>query len=605
MNLSFLKQKLSNSPFFIALISIFLGILLTFFIWESIKFPFVNIDNTVGKLSLNNFNPLNNLIRFILFVSLPSLFFYFFLKVKKLELPLIKKELKFEKILISLFLIIIGVNTFIFFNQDFNTQNFDYFHEGLEILPALNFQSYGGIWSSTLFVRGAFIDLFTAYLGWEIFNTSIGAYRYIVSVNNLLVEISFVFLIYSIWVNIKKYQFGNFFPAAAFIFYLTTSSIQNLDRRQLIFIFGLSLVFLALKYSSKIIYFLAGFLSSISIFFSLDTGIFYNLVLILFFILIFIYSNQKKKNLLFGILGIFLSWLCLIYLIGYSEFRSFLENLFFLLKYKDLLDSYIYPNPFQLENFRSTFPLILIMLNLKALVFTYKKNYFDNKKEIFIVHSILTFASIIQYRSGLGRSDLLHIEYSSTFIILLFSFNICILSSFLKFIQNYFIKITNTLLILLVFLLIYQLYINFNPNNLLNYHSNLDKFVNLPDKEFTINDKFNALNELEEIFENEKCIFSFGNDAITPFLLRKPSCSEFYLSYFASPQPFQEKLVEMLVKKSPEYIIYSTYSWYQNIDNISNEKRLNKVMRYIDSNYIYYKTVSNNWVIYKKVIRSK
>lgn len=375
MNLSFLKQKLSNS-LFIALISIFLGISFNFFIWESIKFPFVNIDNTVGKLSLNNFNPLNNLVRFILFVSLPSIFFYFLLKTKKHEIPLVSKELKSQRPIKYLFLIMVSLNIILFFNQDFSTDSFDYFHEGLEMLPALNYQVNGGIWSSTLFVRGAFVDLFTAYLGWEIFNTSIGAYRYIVSINNLLVELSFIFLIYTIWLNIKKFQFGYFFPVISFISYLVTSNIQNLDRRQLVFILGLSLILLALKYSNKILFFITGFLSAASIFFSLDTGIFYNLVLVFFYILIFKFTTEKNKNLFFGFFGILTSWMVSIYLVGFAEFRSFLENLFFIFKYKDLLDSYVYPIPFLLENFRATLPLIFIMFNLISIVFIFKKKLF-------------------------------------------------------------------------------------------------------------------------------------------------------------------------------------------------------------------------------------
>jgi hypothetical protein len=120
----------------------------------------------------------------------------------------------------------------IFFQKDFTYKYFDTFHEGVEMTPAYNFINGKGIWSGTLFVRGAFQDLFTAVLGWKIFNVvSIGAYRVIVEITKLLIPLGLSLLFYSIWKNLKNKHFSALAIQFMIFFYLYSMRIQNFDRR--------------------------------------------------------------------------------------------------------------------------------------------------------------------------------------------------------------------------------------------------------------------------------------------------------------------------------------------------------------------------------------
>ena len=69
-----LKNKIINF-----LIIIFFYIFFLSFIWEYIKLPLNNEENVIGALTLKNINPLNDTLRFILFVFPPLLFFFLFL----------------------------------------------------------------------------------------------------------------------------------------------------------------------------------------------------------------------------------------------------------------------------------------------------------------------------------------------------------------------------------------------------------------------------------------------------------------------------------------------------------------------------------------------
>ena len=62
----------------------------------------------------------------------------------------------------------------------------------------------------------------------------------------------------------------------------------------------------------------------------------------------------------------------------------------------------------------------------------------------------------------------------------------------------------------------------------------------------------------------------------------------------------REKFIKDLAEINPEYIIYSSKSWTQNLDNITNEQRMPEVLDYVNEKYAYYETVSDYWEIYKR-----
>jgi hypothetical protein len=502
----------------------------------------------------------------------------------------------------------------IFFQKDFTYKYFDTFHEGVEITPAYNFINGKGIWSGTLFVRGAFQDLFTAVLGWKIFNVvSIGAYRIVVEVTKLLIPLGLGLLFYAIWKNFKNKYLATLAVQFMMFFYLYSMRIQNFDRRAGPFLLGIALMFLAINSGKKILYFITGLFSAICSFYSLDMGIYFTALLIILALILAIskiYTPKSMRiNLLTVISGVVFGWVLFYLFVGSYEFSAFVKNFMYITKVKDLLDSQVYPTPNIIKSFRFTLPLIVsafnILIYLILFTFVYKNGKLKNEG---IVHGILTASSLLFYRSVLGRGDLTHLEYSSSFVFIVLGLNISLIIGYIfytdilpdknkKKLQKYTALIPT--LLNCVFLLV-TFSKNFNPANIFSFGDRLNDYTHKEDSAFYNENYAKGVKRLKQIFADEKCVFSLSSDAISPFMLRKPSCNEFYISYFASVDPYREKLIKDLEEISPEYIIYSSKSWTQNLDNITNEQRMPEVLNYVNERYTHYETVSDYWDIYKR-----
>ena len=151
------KNKIINF-----LIIIFFYIFFLSFIWEYIKIPLNNEENVIGALTLKNINPLNDTLRFILFVFPPLLFFFLFLNFNyshrfikvsslfdKIKISTEKKEYMqikdvfHIKILFFLFIILE------FCSLDFSKYSLlDTLHDGDYLTALINYKNFNGFCSS-------------------------------------------------------------------------------------------------------------------------------------------------------------------------------------------------------------------------------------------------------------------------------------------------------------------------------------------------------------------------------------------------------------------------------------------------------------------------
>ena len=179
-----MKISTNNLKIFIlTLTSILLGI----FFWNKITLPYSNPENVYGILSIKEFNPFNDDLRFIILISLVfgtfflSLIFYkknlynfneiIFFKKKK-------KSIENYKHLNLGFLIFLIFITFEFLSITYPLNEIDFFHEGERLGPAKSYLQNGKIWSGAFFVHGAFTDVFSPVIAWKIFgNETIGSHR--------------------------------------------------------------------------------------------------------------------------------------------------------------------------------------------------------------------------------------------------------------------------------------------------------------------------------------------------------------------------------------------------------------------------------------------
>lgn len=617
-------KRMKNRRFFITIANISVLLLLTLFgyfaaklVWNEINTPFCNPENVVGRLTLSRHGPLNNTIRWAVFTIFPSAMFLLFLifpKFKKFllsgftsSLDSINEVPKWCKNIIYLTLLaVILIPILSFLQKEFIVEYFDVFHEGVELSPAFNYLQGKGIWSGTLFVRGAFHDLFTAFLGWKIFGfNTIGAYRIMVDILRLFVFVGLGFLLFAVWKSIADKYKSLIIVQLMLLFYLFSTRIQNFDRRDAPLLFGLGFLILAIKNRNKLFLFIAGLFSAICTFYSLDIGIYFTVLLLLVpFLLqspIFSFKQKIIKECFTLFFGFLVGWLVFYILTGPFEFSAFIDNVIYILKYKDLLDGQIYPIPDIFKSFRYTVPLLIGSFNLLILLVFYLTNYSkESKNKMGHVHFILTVLSLLHFRSALGRADLMHVEYSSSLLFITMGFNLALLFFSIKP-KLIFYKI---LIIILAVLngtaLFYPFLRNFNLKNIFTVKPRIESYVKRPDYDFYNQDRLEGVKRMENIFENERCVYDITSSALTPYMLKKPSCGNFYISYFASAESLEKILLSDLIENNPSYILYETKMWTQNLDGLTNEKRIPLVLEYINLNYSHYETISDYWDVYKR-----
>ncbi len=306
------------------------------------------------------------------------------------------------------------------------------------------------------------------------------------------------------------------------------------------------------------------------------------------------------KNLLLYFMGLGVAVLGFYALLGKSETSQFITDFNYFFRVKDLLDSYIYPFPNLLTNLRPTLPLVITAINVLIFTLVVRVLYLkdDKLKALAIIHSTLLVTSLVFYRTALGRSDLLHIETSSSFIFIVLGFSLGLLILSLNELDRFVVP-TLALSLLLNFGFVFLTFVKANPANLISFPKRMADFVTTNDLDFVNTERRAGIVRLREIFNDQKCIVNLTSEAAMPYLLSKPSCGRIYISYFASAEPVRNDFLTTIVKTSPKYILYSSKSWTQNLDNITNDQRFPAVIKYVQASYEPFETVSDYWTVYK------
>ena len=180
MNFSFTKNKI----FLIFAATIF-SIFLSKILWLKINIPLDGQSkalNIVGAYTKANYNPINEILRYLTFICIPLLVFFisinFFFKnnlVKLKEIIFyndfthteeIKKNFKLHFLLALVFIIsILG-----FTSNDFPAGKIDILHEGQRMIAAINYIANKGLWLSSFMTVGIFYEVLQTLIGFNLFD---------------------------------------------------------------------------------------------------------------------------------------------------------------------------------------------------------------------------------------------------------------------------------------------------------------------------------------------------------------------------------------------------------------------------------------------------
>ena len=589
------------------------------YFWEFIKIPFDTSITIKGEHYLPQLhNPLNDSIRFIMFVFIP-LFGYliynfiinqtkFFIFFKNNFLILEKNSNNFytNKDLSKISFIFFIFLFVEFLSLDFKNfiSEIDMFHEGLWLTASSNKIYTNEFWKSSYIGRGLFGNFYN-YFAWKIFDTNtVGISRYIPLIFTFLNKLILILIAKSLIekTNSDKIIKNFFFIILGFLvidlfdYDITAGSYFRL-------FLLLVLTLLLLKYfetfeKTSFSIFVIGLLSSISLFWFIDIGFFVNFIIL--FLFIFLFLNKLYTNITLLTVSIILGWTIFYINLGKIEFLEFIINTYNIIETIEYIQGLIYPTPFFSKDTRSTKALLIILLTglliINILINKKNKNSFNLKLSLIFLFLI----SCVSFKIALSRSDTVHIKAGVLLSHIPFYF---ILIKYL--IENYkiinYLKRTNipkNFFLILIFIIfsIFMFLKNENTNikNISNFYSSSKSLINKNDFSFVNNDYKEFIIYYRNLIQDEKCVLIFTNENALPYFLKKPTCSKFYTAYTSSPESLQKRFVEEIREKTPSYVVYESQIDYYDKPNIT----LNIVNNYILDNYTLLEKI-NKWTIYK------
>ncbi len=589
-----------------------LSVLISSYIWKYISINYIETD-IIGNYSKNNYNQNNDLLRYLFFIIFPLIVFLTirFLDDKNLGRNFLYNLKKIKEannkdfylnFLLAIFIFFIFLE---FFSINFVSTSVDVYHDGQRMSSA--FRSYldNSLWSKSFVITGIFHETLATKFSWIFFNiVSIGSAKFALTFLILINKILLTFFSFQISKNsdLKIISRSLFFLCNFLIFQSLidykpgNGDILNYrDLSTLLLLIIFPYIIIKKKISYLFIFFI-GIFSLPALFWSLDRGIIYNILIFLIIFYLFLVNYISRAILLLS--SILLSWLIFSYMLG-SEFNHFLSNSLIIFREINFIHGIIHPIPFSGEqnSTRATKVLLTIILSIFVSLSLFLKS---NRKYNYYLKSILLLISaccVLSYLTAIGRSDGPHIKNAFVFPAIFFA--IFILFNFFKFFENKiekkFFSLNKTrLLISFLIIIVFSFNFEINIKNISNFKNRLHTYVNLDDSEFITEDYSLFISKTNQIFEKEECVQLFTNNAILYYFIRKKSCTKYYFVWAVGSKMVQDDFVKEL--KNTKFIITDN----NELENdFSPSYRLPHVKRYIDKNYNEFLS-SYKFKIYKK-----
>lgn len=588
------------------LIIFFFSIYISSILWDLIVIEYEN-PHIIGEYSKNEYNAINDILRYFIFLSSPTFVFivYKFYKEKNSiqkisnffkksynERNLLKQNLNLNII----FLIIVLLQILIFFSIEFSTAPIDSFHEGQKMGSAYRNFLDNTLWSKSYVTVGIFYETLSSSFFWKIFdNISIGVTRFADLFYILIFKISLITLIYLL----SKITRLDFFKQIIFFLFNSLISTNLIDynlvsldlisyREITIIILSIFIYFLIINYKVNLTIFFISLMSPVSLILSIDRGLICNLIiLVVFFYLILAKRNKESFLLIFFFT---FSWFTTFLILG-EEFYYFINNTFLIYKEMSYIHGLIHPTPFsnQPNSSRATKTMLLILICIIISINSMFKKKYSNEFVKFLI--FFTIISIGSYLYALGRSDGAHIKNSFGYPVITFLFFISYI--FLKKIHNF--SRLNQKIFSLILIIIFIIGSNLNLEKILSFNSRFKNYIHLDDKIFLSSQEIKFIEFLKPIVEAYDCVQLFNNDAILYYLLRKKSCTKFYFIWSASSPYNQARFINDLVNTKIIIGGGNKNNWH-----FTMEKKLYLTDKYIKDNYVLLEAFNDWYVLIKK-----
>jgi len=606
-----------NRKNILLLLSLVMSIIISNLLWDKIYFaPNSNtIKNFPESIYVkNNFNHLNEILRYCIFVFFPSLTYILFLiGNKKLHIPMLTKGMSSNNqitqnnesnLILFYFIILIFLLNFYFYKFPLGNGYWDGLHYGQYLTAGENYFYYKTLWQNSFITIGGGYEFLIPILSYKIFDSTSIAHNF--STKIFLVFLNQLVLIFFAY----KFSFNQKLSPnlKSFIFLILSISIfvlANFYHPIFVFrdipllIFLIFLWFFVNKKNEGVSLFVLGIFSCLSVIWGLDRGAYFNLALLFF--IFFLLINKQFKNFLLILFYIFVGWLMFYFYAGEQEFNHFLNNSKFIYLNTEHINGLIHPTPFDpnSDSSRATKNLLLMVLaSILTLKFCFNKNStLSLSNKIFFV--FLFCLAFISYKTGLGRSDSAHMRVGEAFCLFYLTLMLALqLALFIKKNGHLLKKINllnNLLVIFLVALVSFYLFKRggiSNPNAF-----NIVKFIKLENSAFLSEKDIMKYKTLSIEFEGDECIQNLTYDSSIPYMISKPSCNKFYFPYSIGGENIEKEYIDLLsISKSEKILVRKN----DDFPEYRFKNRFPYISKFLKEEYKLHKEIGDYEILIKK-----
>ena len=180
----------------------FFSIIFSAFIWSKINFP-TQRNDIVGEYSLNNYNSLNDIIRYEIFITLPTFTFsiskilIFNISFKDFfnSFKIIYEKNINEKPIVYLLFFLLAYIITEFLSLSFPLHEFDIYHEGQRLSSAYRSLADETLWTGSYVTVGIIYETLGSKFIWQIFNKeTIGLVRFLDLISIFITKLLLIIL---------------------------------------------------------------------------------------------------------------------------------------------------------------------------------------------------------------------------------------------------------------------------------------------------------------------------------------------------------------------------------------------------------------------------
>jgi hypothetical protein len=612
-------KKIFSTPYpYIFLISYF-GVLMG---WNFIKIPAHSPPGIISHLTVEHYNPADNILRFLFAVFVPPLACLGYWWVTRNQIQIAKRKYLKKILLVSIAALSIFLALAMGMVQNStnpannpsdpygNHENYlvDTFHEGETLGPAVSYQQKNlKPYTNFVVIHGVAQDPLRSVMAFKLFGRSIGAER---TFTTILIMLAFVVYYLLLLVLFR----GNLLKAAAGMvimafFVLPGGTIPFIQQKivgvQLPFRDIATMAFIAFSVLSlrssvagknsrllSLYTIFAGLITTASYAMSVDRAIYITTLAIVLILMQWLVLSKRwlTEILLPFVAGLIIGSIVLLIALK-GDVGGLVHYLTTISRYKDYLDGEEFYRP-SVANSTVLLALSLsvaiagawLVGQLSSMRASGKGKYSDYRRivqnMVIIYHTeiLLGLTAILFMRSAIGRADVGHFIYSVQWLYLFLAY------VSINYLFSNKIKLAGlmsyTTVILLIFISV------FYAGQLNKINIRRDVFpVNVKDSELVRPDYLQTSNYLKQNLHGQETFVTLTSEGIWYYLVDKPSPIKYPIIWYAFTSEERSSIADSLDKNPHIKYIVTNNNWTSNFDYVSNPERFPEVYKILYSKY--------------------